>query len=176
MYKAEEYGSTVSNYDEEIIESIHSARDPAINIYPNPLNSTAVLEFPNPDNQCYSLIITDLAGKVVRTVGKITGSQVEIHRDNLPPGTYIIELRGPEIYRTKEEEESYRSRDCIQRFHQAVLQESLLGQHELAAVDGQVNDTMQAAIRFAQQSPQPASAEILSDVYVDYPESQMRPF
>jgi len=80
------------------------------------------------------------------------------------------------LYRTKEEEESYRSRDCIQRFRQAVLQESLLGQHELDALDGQVNDTIQAAIRFAQQSPQPASAEILSDVYVDYPESQMRPF
>ena len=35
---------------------------------------------------------------------------------------------------------------------------------------------MQEAIRFAQQSPPPDSAEILTDVYVDFPESQMWPF
>ena len=101
MYKALEYGSTVSNYDEEMIESNRSIRDRLINLYPNPFSNTAILEFPNPENKPYSLKITDLAGKVVRTMGRITASQVEIKRDNLPPGTYIIELRGENIYRGK---------------------------------------------------------------------------
>ena len=80
------------------------------------------------------------------------------------------------LYRTKEEEQQYRSRDCIERFRKTVIEESLLDQHELDAVDGQVNDTMQEAIRFAQQSPQPEPAELLTDVYVDYPQSEMWPF
>ncbi len=101
MFKAEEYGSTVSNFDEETIESVHSAQDQLITIYPNPFNNTATLEFPNPENQPYQLILTDLTGKVMRTMGQITGSQVDIDRGNLSPGTYIIELRGTKIYRTK---------------------------------------------------------------------------
>jgi hypothetical protein len=99
--KADEYGSTVSNYDEEIIESVRSLHDRAISIFPHPVADIATLEFPNPDNLPYKLILTDLTGKVVRTIGKITGSRVELKRDNLTPGTYIIELRGDKIYRGK---------------------------------------------------------------------------
>jgi len=101
MKKAVEYGSTVSNFDEEIIESVRSLRDRVISIYPHPVSDMATLEFPNPDNKSYSLILTDLTGKVVRTIGQITGSQLELNRGNLTPGTYIIELRGVKIYRGK---------------------------------------------------------------------------
>ena len=80
------------------------------------------------------------------------------------------------LYRNKEEEESYRSRDCIQRFRQTVLQENLLDEADFDTVERQVSDTMQEAIRFARQSPQPAPAELLTDVYVDFPKSGMWPF
>ncbi|MBI1877199.1 MAG: thiamine pyrophosphate-dependent dehydrogenase E1 component subunit alpha, partial [Chloroflexi bacterium] len=38
-------------------------------------------------------------------------------------------------YRDKEEEEQYRSRDCIQRFRQTLLNQGLVGEDELAALD-----------------------------------------
>lgn len=80
------------------------------------------------------------------------------------------------LYRTKEEVESYRSQDCIQRFRKTVLEEDLLGEAELNLVDRQVKNTMEEALRFAQESPPPAPAETLTDVYVDFPESEIWPF
>ncbi len=80
------------------------------------------------------------------------------------------------LYRTKEEEESYRSQDCIRRFRKTVLEDGLLGEAELDAADRQVKNTMEEAVRFADQSPQPSPAEILTDVYVSFPESEMWPF
>lgn len=80
------------------------------------------------------------------------------------------------LCRTKEEEELYRSRDCIQRFRKSVLENDLLSEVELDAVDRQVKNTMEEAVRFADQSPLPNPAELLTDVYADFPESEMWPF
>jgi len=100
-YKALEYGSTVSNYDEETIETIIPYHDPSLTIYPNPFSDRTRIEFPNPDNHSYRMIITDLAGKVVRASGQITGSDIILERKGLQPGIYIMELRGNKIYRGK---------------------------------------------------------------------------
>jgi len=80
------------------------------------------------------------------------------------------------LYRTKEEVEFYRSRDCIQHFRKTVLEDDLLGDAELDAVDRQVKDAMEEAIRFAAESPQPAPEETFTDVYVDFPATEIWPF
>jgi hypothetical protein len=100
-YKALEYGSTVSNYDEETIETIIPYHDPSLTIYPNPFSDRTRIEFPNPGNLSYRMIITDLAGKVVRASGQITGSEIVLERRGLQPGIYIMELQGNKIYRGK---------------------------------------------------------------------------
>jgi len=80
------------------------------------------------------------------------------------------------LYRTKEEVEFYRSQDCIQHFRKTVLEDDLLGDAELDAVDRQVKDAMEEAIRFAAESPQPAPEETFTDVYVDFPATEIWPF
>jgi len=100
-YKALEYGSTVSNYDEETIETIIPYHDPSITIYPNPFNNRTKIEFPNLDNHPYRMIITDLTGKVVRTFGQTTGSEIVLERRGLQPGIYFVELQGNNIYKGK---------------------------------------------------------------------------
>jgi hypothetical protein len=99
--KAEEYGSTVSNYDEETIGVIVPASDQSMTIFPNPFKDKTRITFPNPDNISWQLVITDLAGKVVRTEGNITTGEFELERGNLPAGTYLVELRGKRICRGK---------------------------------------------------------------------------
>lgn len=101
--KADEYGSTVSNYDEENIGVIEPASGKSISIFPNPFKEKTRIEFSNPDNRDWQLIITDLAGKVVRSENYITGSEFELERGNLPAGIYLIELRlsGESICRGK---------------------------------------------------------------------------
>jgi hypothetical protein len=87
--KAEEYGSTVSNYDEETIGMIAPPPDQQITIFPNPFKERTRIGFPNPGNTSWQLIITDLSGKVVRTENNITSGEFEVERGNLPAGTYL---------------------------------------------------------------------------------------
>ncbi len=76
-------------------------------------------------------------------------------------------------YRTPEEEESYRQRDPIQRFRRVVLEQGLLGEDELDAIDERVKREVDEAVRFAESSPFPAPEECLTDVYVSYPVEQL---
>jgi len=75
----------------------------------------------------------------------------------------------PLTYRTKEEEEEYRRRDPIDQFRRRVLERNLLTAAELDAVDARAREVVEAAVRFAQESPYPAPEELLTDVYVKYP-------
>jgi acetoin:2,6-dichlorophenolindophenol oxidoreductase subunit alpha len=79
-------------------------------------------------------------------------------------------------YRTKAEEDFYRSRDCLQRFRSAVLEQGLLSEAELEAVDRRAANVIEEAVLFALQSPLPAPADTTTDVYVSYPETQLWPF
>jgi hypothetical protein len=99
--KADEYGSTVSNYDEETIGMIVPETDQTLAIFPNPFKDKARIAFPNPNGTSWRLIITDLAGKVIRAESNITTGEYELERGNLPAGTYLVELRGERIFRGK---------------------------------------------------------------------------
>ena len=77
----------------------HQIKNKGIDIYPNPFSERTTITFSNPDFQKYQLILMDLTGKVMRQVGDITGNKVELSRENLSPGLYMIELRGVDIYR-----------------------------------------------------------------------------
>jgi TPP-dependent pyruvate/acetoin dehydrogenase alpha subunit len=79
-------------------------------------------------------------------------------------------------YRTKKEEEYYRSRDCIDQFRTAVLDQNELNAATLDALDKKAKDAVQAAVQYAQESPDPAPQDILTNVYADFPKSNMWPF
>ncbi|HNP70976.1 MAG TPA: thiamine pyrophosphate-dependent dehydrogenase E1 component subunit alpha [Kouleothrix sp.] len=79
-------------------------------------------------------------------------------------------------YRDKEEEAHYRSLDCIGRFRATVVDQELLSQAELDAIDQRAKDAIVDAVRFADESPFPAAPELLSDVYVNIPERELWPF
>jgi len=87
--------------DEETIGMIVKPSDQQLTIYPNPFKDRTIIEFSNPGNTSWRLVITDLAGKVVRTESNITSGEYEMDRGNLVPGTYIIEIRGENVYRGK---------------------------------------------------------------------------
>jgi pyruvate dehydrogenase E1 component alpha subunit len=75
----------------------------------------------------------------------------------------------PLTYRTPEEEAEYRRRDPIDQFRRRVLERNLLTAAELDAIDARAREIVEAAVRFAQESPYPAPEECLTDVYVKYP-------
>ncbi len=79
-------------------------------------------------------------------------------------------------YRNREEEQHYRSLDCLQRFRKTVIEQELLSQAELDAIDERARATIDDAVRFAQESQPPTASDLLTDVYVNVPESELWPF
>ncbi|MFC2116605.1 T9SS type A sorting domain-containing protein [Bacteroidota bacterium] len=51
--------------------------------YPNPFNESATITFPNQSNEKYSLVITDLSGKIFRIVEGITTSEYVLKKGDL---------------------------------------------------------------------------------------------
>jgi pyruvate dehydrogenase E1 component alpha subunit len=79
-------------------------------------------------------------------------------------------------YRPEEEEEYHLSRDCLEHFRKTVLEQELLSAAELEQIGTQVREIVEESVRFARESPLPAPADTLTDVYVGFPEKEMWPF
>ncbi len=77
------------------------ARINRINIFPNPFNESATLNFNNPEGCNYRLYLIDLSGKVCLIVDDIITSEFVLEKGDLMEGFYFVELRGSEIYRGK---------------------------------------------------------------------------
>ena len=75
----------------------------------------------------------------------------------------------PLSYRTKEEEEYWRNRDPLKVFRETVIPLGEITAEELDQIDQEAAELMEAAIKFADESPVPDPLEIYEDVYVNYP-------
>ena len=93
--------SDASNTVEVLISGIIDNESHKIKIYPNPLTNIATLEFPNPENKIFTLILTDINGKRIRFVENITDGKITIEKRNLRRGIYFIELKGNKTFRSK---------------------------------------------------------------------------
>jgi TPP-dependent pyruvate/acetoin dehydrogenase alpha subunit len=68
-------------------------------------------------------------------------------------------------YRTKEEEDAARERDCIKRLQEHVLNDGSLRPEELDAIERNNTEKLNQAISFAEQSPLPPPCELYTDVW-----------
>ena len=75
----------------------------------------------------------------------------------------------PHRYRTVEEEEYYKARDCIKRFREQVLAAEWLRAGDLEEIDAACLALLDEAVAFAEASPLPELSELMQDVYVSYP-------
>lgn len=71
-------------------------------------------------------------------------------------------------YYTEEMRKSFQARDPIMRFRKQVLDRGLVSETALNEIDTQAAQAIDEAVAFAENSPIPAPAELLSDVYVTY--------
>jgi hypothetical protein len=61
-------------------------------VTPNPFRNRTFLEFDNPNNRTFELIISNLAGQTMRRMSGIIGERVLIEREGLPTGMFIANL------------------------------------------------------------------------------------
>jgi pyruvate dehydrogenase E1 component alpha subunit len=72
----------------------------------------------------------------------------------------------PLRYRTAEEEQGARDRDCIKRFRRDALSGSILTDDEIRQIEERVKSSIDEAVKFAEGSPLPDAAELYRHVYV----------
>ncbi|MDD3874985.1 MAG: T9SS type A sorting domain-containing protein, partial [Bacteroidales bacterium] len=70
-------------------------------IFPNPFREKTTITFPNPGNTTYRLDVYNVAGQLVKTIDNINDGFIELDRDYLSTGFYMIELTGEEVFRGK---------------------------------------------------------------------------
>jgi pyruvate dehydrogenase E1 component alpha subunit len=68
-------------------------------------------------------------------------------------------------YRTKEELEEQKTHDPIEQLGRRLRDANLIGPEELDAMTRAVEDEVDDAVRFADESPDPDAAELYTDVY-----------
>jgi TPP-dependent pyruvate/acetoin dehydrogenase alpha subunit len=126
----------------------------------------------------YSMPGVTVDGQDVLAVWKAAVTAVDHARAGLGPSLiecmtyrYYGHHQGDDThrYRTREEEETARARDCIRRFREQLLEHGAFGQAELDAVDTANRKKIDEAVAFAEASPLPQPAELLTDVYVTEP-------
>lgn len=74
-------------------------------------------------------------------------------------------MADPVLYRTKAEVEAWLKRDPIVLFRERLEQEGLLGPGEFEAMEREVIEQVEEAVRFAEESPPPPLEELYTDVY-----------
>jgi pyruvate dehydrogenase E1 component alpha subunit len=104
-------------------------------------------------------------------------AQRAVQRARLGQGPTLIECKtyryyghhqgdNPLRYRTAEEEQVARDRDCIKRFRRDILSRALVTNEEVAQIEARVKASIDDAVRFAESSPLPELVELYRHVYV----------
>ena len=75
-------------------------------------------------------------------------------------------MADPEEYRTKEEVEEWRRRDPIKAFADRLVDEDVLTQEDIEKFDQQAIETVDEAVKFADESPFPDLDALYDDIYV----------
>jgi pyruvate dehydrogenase E1 component alpha subunit len=79
-------------------------------------------------------------------------------------------MSDPAKYRTKEEVEEYKQRDPIEQVRVKMLELGHATEEDIEKIDKGIKETVDAAVKFAEESPWPDAKEIWTEVYVeDYP-------
>ena len=76
-------------------------------------------------------------------------------------------ISDPGTYRSEQEKKIWRERDPIPNFARWLKEEHQVKQEQIDAVDEEERKRIEAAIEFAEQSPDPDPEELWTDVYVE---------
>jgi pyruvate dehydrogenase E1 component alpha subunit len=74
-------------------------------------------------------------------------------------------MSDPAQYRTREELESYKQQDPIVSLKSHMLENKMITEEGFAEMDGECRGVCEEAVKFAEQSPEPAPEELYTDVY-----------
>jgi pyruvate dehydrogenase E1 component alpha subunit len=125
--------------------------------------------------RAYGMKGKQVDGMNVVEVNEATQAALKAIRDGEGPQflemiTYRFEghsMGDPLRYRTKDEVEKWRSDDPIGILEHHLLEEETATREELDEIDQAVEQEVEEAVRFAEESPLPAAEELFTNIYVE---------
>jgi pyruvate dehydrogenase E1 component alpha subunit len=80
-------------------------------------------------------------------------------------------MSDPQKYRTREEVEEYKLKDPIEQVKKTIVDNQILTDEEIDAINKKVKKQVEEAVKFAEESPWPDGQDAFKDVYIqeDYP-------
>jgi pyruvate dehydrogenase E1 component alpha subunit len=75
----------------------------------------------------------------------------------------------PTVYRSKEEVDMWMKKDPIPRFESVLKEMNVLTDASIAQIKADIGAEVEAAVKFAEESPWPEAADLLTDVYTGEP-------
>jgi len=84
-------------------------------------------------------------------------------------------MSDPATYRTKGEVELKRKDDPIPKLRQYCVEQLKIPEAEFEKIDAEVKATVDAAVKFADESPEPSLEELHTDIFVEPGEQDVRP-
>src|SRR5882672_3249812 len=125
--------------------------------------------------QAYELASESVDGMDVLKMREATQRAIKRARENSLPT--LIEARtyrymghsmsDPGNYRTRAEIEKYQERDPIKLFTASLKEEGIIDDKSLAQIEQQIREEIERAVRFADESPEPAPEELYTDIYAN---------
>jgi pyruvate dehydrogenase E1 component alpha subunit len=123
--------------------------------------------------QCYDMEVESVDGMDVLAVREVADRAVRHARRNHEPRfieatTYRYRghsMADPGAYRTKEEIQEWEKRDPIGRLRKHLIDQGLATEEELDRVNEEEAAAVEDAVKFADESPEPAPEELFADVY-----------
>ena len=121
----------------------------------------------------YDLDCTVVDGMDVLAVREVTKVALEKARSGAGPA-YIEaktfrfhghSVADPVKYRTREEEQEWRTKDPISHLGDQLLQLDLTTEQELLEIRESQDEVIREAVKFAQESPEPTDEDLFTDVY-----------
>jgi pyruvate dehydrogenase E1 component alpha subunit len=76
-------------------------------------------------------------------------------------------LADPDELRSKDEKETWFSRDPIKGFEAYLIEHNLASSDELKAIQHKIQETIDEAVEFAEQSPEPDASELYRYIFTE---------
>ncbi len=123
----------------------------------------------------YGMPAYDVDGMDLLAVREMVAERLKEIREGSGPqfievNTYRFKghsMGDPERYRSKSEVQRYVKDGPIDRFRNLLMNEHGTSMQELDAIDREVEEEIQAAVAFAEESPEPAAEDLFKHIYVE---------
>ncbi len=123
----------------------------------------------------FNMVGVEVDGMDVLAVRQV--AQAAVARARAGEGPTLIEaltyrfrghsLADPDELRSKEEKEFWLSRDPIKRLGSYLLEQDLATSEDLKTIDQNIKQTVEAAVVFAEQSPEPSPSELRRYIFAE---------